>query len=175
MAPKLMSPFKQQEEDNGGEEGREKNPVHANFCKSSSVVVGLRILTQIPQCKKSVVVVKPALKITLPAASSKHRGDSDVRLPPDNRDSCFLKSCHLCNRNLSLDKEVFMYRGDQGFCSMECRGRQIVLDEMKELELSSYRHCNTVSGRRETRLLIEDLRRRNKSPRRNRNHWAIVS
>ncbi|KAL4308138.1 hypothetical protein GQ457_01G040740 [Hibiscus cannabinus] len=170
MAPKLGSPFKQQEKHNEAEEGKEK--------KSSSVVVGLRILTQIPQCKKSVVVVKPALKITLPAA---YRGDSNVRLPPDNQDSCFLKSCHLCNRNLSLDKEVFMYRGDQGFCSIECRGRQIVLDEMKELELSSkrtipsYRHCNTVSGRRETRLLMEDLRRRNKSPRRNQNHWAIVS
>ncbi|XP_039034454.1 FCS-Like Zinc finger 17-like isoform X2 [Hibiscus syriacus] len=102
MTPKLRSPFKQLKRDSEGEEGKKNNPVYANFCKSSSVVVGLRILTQIPQGKKSVVVVKPALKISLPTASSKHR--------LANQDSCFLKSCYLCSKNLSLDKEVFMYR-----------------------------------------------------------------
>ncbi|GMI73013.1 hypothetical protein HRI_000970600 [Hibiscus trionum] len=180
MTPKLRSPFEQHEKDGEGEDGKKKNLVYSNFCKGSSVVVGLRILTQIPQGKKSVVV-KPVLKITFPVASSKHRSNSNVRLPPAYQDSCFLKSCYLCNKNLCLDKAIFMYRGDQGFCSIECRGRQIVLDEMKELELSSkrtipsYRHCNTISGRRETRLLMEDLHRRNKSTSQNQNHWAIVS
>ncbi|PIA43244.1 hypothetical protein AQUCO_02000581v1 [Aquilegia coerulea] len=55
--------------------------------------------------------------------------------------------------------DVYMYRGDQGFCSVECRCRQIYMDEMKELEestkamLASSRHyCRSIgqvkSGRR---------------------------
>lgn len=54
-------------------------------------------------------------------------------------------------------------RGDQGFCSIECRDRQIVLDEMRELEIStkqmvaSYGQCCN-EARRETRLILEDLR-----------------
>ncbi|XP_022777244.1 uncharacterized protein LOC111318637 [Durio zibethinus] len=173
MIMKLKSHFKLE----GGSEDGKKNPICASSDKSSSVAVGLRILTQIPRGKSNVVVVKPALKISLPT-SRKHHGNSS-RLPADQ--SCFLKSCHLCHKNLSLDKEVYMYRGDQGFCSIQCRDRQIVLDEMRELEpstkqmIASCRNCSATSGRRETRLLLEDLRGRNKSPHQNQNHWAIVS
>ncbi|XP_022720806.1 uncharacterized protein LOC111278445 [Durio zibethinus] len=162
MLLKLRSPIKPEE---GSEEGKNK-PTYASSSKcSSSVVVGLRILTQISQ-GKSNIIVKPALKISLPA-TRKHRHGSSGRSPPVDH-SCFLKSCHLCHKNLSLDKEVYMYRGDQGFCSVECRDRQIVLDEMREFELStkqmlaSSRHCSS-SGRRETRILLQDLRWRNKS------------
>ncbi|KAG8087475.1 hypothetical protein GUJ93_ZPchr0010g9788 [Zizania palustris] len=47
--------------------------------------------------------------------------------------SCsFLKACYLCRRELSPTKDVYMYRGDQGFCSEECRWQQIVVDEARE-------------------------------------------
>ncbi|XWS12216.1 hypothetical protein CRYUN_Cryun37aG0070800 [Craigia yunnanensis] len=176
MIVKLRSLFKL--EGDCAEEGKNK-PIYASSIKtSSSVVVGLRILTQISK-GKSNVVVKPALKISLPT-SRKHYHSHSGQSPADQ--SCFLKSCHLCHNILSLDKEVYMYRGDQGFCSIECRDRQIMLDETRELELStkqmlassSSRHCSA-SGRRETRILLEDLRRRNKSPHQNQKHWAIVS
>jgi hypothetical protein len=42
-------------------------------------------------------------------------------------------------------------RDDQGFCSIECRNRQMVLDELRELEassnerLKSYAHCSTTA------------------------------
>ncbi|XVF25284.1 hypothetical protein REPUB_Repub13aG0199800 [Reevesia pubescens] len=169
---KLRSPFKLEGD---SEEGKNKL-IYANSSKTSSVVVGLRILTQTSLGKSNVVFVKPALKISLPT-SIKHHGNS-VQSPTDHY--CFLQSCRLCHKNLSLDKEVYMYRGDQGFCSIECRNRQIELDEIRELELStkqmiaSYGHCNAASSR-EIRLLLEDLRRRNKSPHQNQNHWAIVS
>jgi len=58
---------------------------------------------------------------------------------------------------------VCLCRGDQGFCSVECRNRQIVLDEMKELESStkkmvaSHRQCSS-EARQETRLILEDLK-----------------
>lgn len=104
---KVRRRFKQVEEDSEGEEGKKKNnPISANFCKSSSVVVGLRILAQIPQGKISAARVKPALKITLPTSTKHHCAHG---LQP-NQYSCFLKSCYLCNKNSSLDKEVFMYR-----------------------------------------------------------------
>ncbi|KAL4386543.1 hypothetical protein GQ457_09G004880 [Hibiscus cannabinus] len=163
-------------------EEEKSNDTAANPSKiSSSVVVGLRILTH-TSLPKSNVLVKPAFRITLPDSRNHRRSSCGSRSPPAD-ESCFLKSCQLCRKKLSLDKEVYMYRGDQGFCSIDCRERQIVLDEMRELQLStkrmleSPRHCSSAaaasSGRREIRLLIEDLRRRNQSP--HQNHWAIVS
>ncbi|KAL0909682.1 hypothetical protein M5K25_020570 [Dendrobium thyrsiflorum] len=46
----------------------------------------------------------------------------------------FHKSCFSCSNELSLQKEVYMYRGDQGFCSVECRYKQILQDERKETD-----------------------------------------
>ncbi|XVF86978.1 hypothetical protein PTKIN_Ptkin18bG0083800 [Pterospermum kingtungense] len=178
MVLKLRTPFKQEAGDTD-QEGNKNKPVYAsstNCSPPSPLVVGLRILTQISQAKSNVVVVKPAFKIILPSSKTHHGSSGHSPAPVDHHYSCFLKSCHLCHKNLSLDKEVYMYRGDQGFCSIECRDRQMVLDEMKELEqiLASSRHCSA-SGRRETGYLLEDLGRRNKSPHQNRKHWAIVS
>ncbi|KAL4329166.1 hypothetical protein HN51_036152 [Arachis hypogaea] len=46
--------------------------------------------------------------------------------------SDFLSSCHLCRKKLH-GKDIYMYRGEKGFCSPECRSRQIMIDERKEL------------------------------------------
>ncbi|OIT22408.1 PREDICTED: uncharacterized protein LOC109217646 [Nicotiana attenuata] len=79
---------------------------------------------------------------------------------------CFLQSCFFCNKTLSLDKEVYMYRGELGFCSVDCRNRQIYLDEMKKIEIytkkllaSFVRQRREAGGRcSETTLLSEDYR-----------------
>ncbi|KAG9449323.1 hypothetical protein H6P81_009288 [Aristolochia fimbriata] len=43
----------------------------------------------------------------------------------------FLSYCYLCRKKLhGLD--IFMYRGDKAFCSVECRCQQILSDELKE-------------------------------------------
>ncbi|KAG0485251.1 hypothetical protein HPP92_009010 [Vanilla planifolia] len=52
----------------------------------------------------------------------------------------FLKHCCFCHKELSLQKEVYMYRGDQGFCSMECRHKQIVEDEKAGLDANKRMH-----------------------------------
>jgi len=44
----------------------------------------------------------------------------------------FLDACHLCNRRLSDGRDIYMYRGDTAFCSVECRQQQITMDERKE-------------------------------------------
>ncbi|EYU28620.1 hypothetical protein ABFS83_14G152700 [Erythranthe nasuta] len=44
----------------------------------------------------------------------------------------FLDSCFLCQRQLSQNKDIYMYRGDTPFCSQECRQEQIEMDEVSE-------------------------------------------
>ncbi|KAL1371730.1 hypothetical protein HN51_001962 [Arachis hypogaea] len=46
--------------------------------------------------------------------------------------SNFLSSCHLCRKKLD-GKDIYMYRGEKGFCSPECRSRQMMMEERKEL------------------------------------------
>ncbi|XP_048574854.1 uncharacterized protein LOC125556104 [Triticum urartu] len=59
-----------------------------------------------------------------------------VSSPPARRrlSGSFSGACSLCRRELSPDKDVYMYRGDQGFCSEECRRQQILSDEAREHE-----------------------------------------
>ncbi|KAI9093892.1 hypothetical protein K1719_023411 [Acacia pycnantha] len=200
MLPKFMSPFNKVEEakqdenlkkkltdqkrnstscsssseEDGGGRGRRN---HHHHHQTAMDVIGLRIVTQITNSKSTKsnnVVVKSSLR--------KSKRDATT--------TCFLKTCSLCSKILSPDKDIYMYRGDQGFCSIECRNRQIVMDEMRELEestklrtssSSSPRNCwNDVTRRSlETRLILEDIRlRRLQSkpiPSSHQNHWAIVS
>ncbi|KAM7476132.1 hypothetical protein LguiB_023375 [Lonicera macranthoides] len=57
-------------------------------------------------------------------------------------------------------------RGDQGFCSVECRDRQIFIDEIKETEISKKRILESIrhrrnSGRCESSSgLLEEFRQR---------------
>ncbi|KAJ6685525.1 FCS-LIKE ZINC FINGER 5 [Salix purpurea] len=44
----------------------------------------------------------------------------------------FLRACSLCKRRLTPGRDIYMYRGDNGFCSKECREQQMSLDERKE-------------------------------------------
>jgi hypothetical protein len=41
----------------------------------------------------------------------------------------FLSACYLCKRQLSRGKDIYMYRGDKAFCSVECRSQQILMDD----------------------------------------------
>ncbi|CAJ1975734.1 unnamed protein product [Sphenostylis stenocarpa] len=50
---------------------------------------------------------------------------------PSYPTSDFLSTCHLCRKNLH-GQDIYMYRGEKGFCSTECRSRQISMDERKE-------------------------------------------
>uniref|UniRef100_A0A5B6YNK1 FLZ-type domain-containing protein n=1 Tax=Davidia involucrata TaxID=16924 RepID=A0A5B6YNK1_DAVIN len=41
----------------------------------------------------------------------------------------FLEQCFLCKQKLLPGKDIYMYKGDRAFCSVECRCRQIFMDE----------------------------------------------
>ncbi|GFQ06344.1 hypothetical protein PHJA_002778400 [Phtheirospermum japonicum] len=44
----------------------------------------------------------------------------------------FLRACSLCKRRLTPGRDIYMYRGDSAFCSLECRQRKMAEDERKE-------------------------------------------
>ncbi|KAK1361695.1 FLZ-type domain-containing protein [Heracleum sosnowskyi] len=44
----------------------------------------------------------------------------------------FLTTCSLCQRRLPPGRDIFMYRGDAAYCSVECREDQMEHDERKE-------------------------------------------
>ncbi|KAG4937941.1 hypothetical protein JHK82_045750 [Glycine max] len=148
MLPKfIISPFKVESQEGKHVNKRRK---HVRSFESTNMDVGLRLLPQITSSKNtSNVLLKSAMRKT-----------NQQSIP---QDFCFLKTCNLCNKQLSPDKDIYMYRGDQGFCSVECRNRQIVLDDMRELEnstkkiVAAYRQCSS-EAHRETRLILEDLR-----------------
>ncbi|KAL8058420.1 hypothetical protein ABFX02_03G016800 [Erythranthe guttata] len=48
----------------------------------------------------------------------------------------FLRVCFLCQRRLVPGRDIFMYRGDSAFCSLECRQNQMTQDERKEKKCS---------------------------------------
>jgi hypothetical protein len=56
----------------------------------------------------------------------------------------FLDECSFCKRHLPEDKDIFMYRGDKAFCSVECRSQQMILDERSK-NSSSFKGASTVS------------------------------
>lgn len=71
--------------------------------------VGLRILIEISQGKSNFLVVKkPTLKLKTKPTFPTNRIHP---LPSFSHESnSFLKSCFLCTKELSLDKDVYMYK-----------------------------------------------------------------
>ncbi|KAL6008542.1 hypothetical protein ACLOJK_034055 [Asimina triloba] len=59
----------------------------------------------------------------------------------------FLESCHLCKKPLGGNKDIFMYRGNTPFCSVECRQQQIDIDEAAERSWS--RSMKVAASRKE--------------------------
>lgn len=49
----------------------------------------------------------------------------------------FLDECYLCKRSLGPGLDIYMYRGDIAFCSVECRLKQIAMDEQNEKSASA--------------------------------------
>eukprot|EP00253_Pinus_taeda_P035338 PITA_35338 len=58
--------------------------------------------------------------------ASPARSNSNVAVFPVAH---FLRACYLCERPLNHGKDIYMYRGDKAFCSVECRYQQILKDE----------------------------------------------
>ncbi|KAF8644061.1 hypothetical protein HU200_049963 [Digitaria exilis] len=52
-------------------------------------------------------------------------------MPPGNMQMQplrFLQYCGSCNRALGLDADIYVYKGESAFCSIECREKGIRTD-----------------------------------------------
>ncbi|TVU29442.1 hypothetical protein EJB05_21008 [Eragrostis curvula] len=73
-----------------------------------------------------------------------------AKLQPATAASSFLQRCSLCHKELAADRDIYMYRGDTAFCSVECRRRQMFMDEDAGGVSSCAKGASAVRGSRPT-------------------------
>ncbi|KAL1832558.1 hypothetical protein ACET3Z_002209 [Daucus carota] len=78
-------------------------------------------------------------------------------LSPSSRSSSFgkasfLDQCFLCGTRLLPSRDIYMYQGDRGFCSEECRCRQINMDEQIEMKKKTTSTTKTASPKKKCSL-----------------------
>lgn len=58
-----------------------------------------------------------------------------VPLPPPaiktEKTDSFLSFCYTCNKNLDHKQDIYIYRGEKGFCSSDCRYQEMLLDQFE--------------------------------------------
>ncbi|XP_044484852.1 FCS-Like Zinc finger 15-like [Mangifera indica] len=92
-------------------------------------MVGLSILLEnhksgTSSTKSPQVVNKATMNINNKfSSSSSSSSQSTFPIP------AFLQRCFLCQQPLLPGKDIYMYKGESAFCSVECRCRQIFKDE----------------------------------------------
>ncbi|KAG2721403.1 hypothetical protein I3760_02G081000 [Carya illinoinensis] len=91
--------------------------------------------------KTPQVINKTAMLLTNKPLSPSDLSSSSCKnlhslIPPG---PTFLDQCFLCHEKLLPGKDIYMYKGDRAFCSVECRCRQIFMDEEESL---SKIHCS---------------------------------
>ncbi|KAG5006015.1 hypothetical protein AAZX31_09G042200 [Glycine max] len=58
----------------------------------------------------------------------------------------FLDQCFLCRKRLLPGKDIYMYKGDRAFCSVECRCKQIFMDEEESVNIQKDKCCSFTSS-----------------------------
>ncbi|XP_010526185.1 PREDICTED: protein MARD1-like [Tarenaya hassleriana] len=58
--------------------------------------------------------------------------EPDSLFPSDD----FLSFCYFCNKKLEDGKDIYMYRGEKAFCSVECRSEEMLMDEDLDVNLN---------------------------------------
>ncbi|XP_062210121.1 FCS-Like Zinc finger 17-like [Phragmites australis] len=97
---------------------------------ASGELVGLRLIIQ-PSPREQPPTVLRRSEVRTPATSaSKCHENGRVFVGLE-----FLKCCFCCRKTLDATMDVFVYKGDQAFCSAECRCQQIAKEERREMEI----------------------------------------
>lgn len=87
---------------------------------------------------------------------------------PDEGEHHYLESCFLCHKRIIWCREIFMYRGDEAFCSEKCRIQQMQMDESLETVVRRQRlrtksYVSHKIGNYEVRNSPEEEKQQNKS------------
>ncbi|CAN1129790.1 FCS-Like Zinc finger 15 [Linum perenne] len=61
--------------------------------------------------------------------------------------SGFLEMCFLCGQKLLPGMDIYMYKGDRAFCSVECRYKHMNMDEQETATVKKKKHqyCATAA------------------------------
>ncbi|XP_047982955.1 FCS-Like Zinc finger 15-like [Salvia hispanica] len=92
-----------------------KSPIsfrHHSSAAREHEMVGLSVILETYRDRSPQILSKAAMNMIIKPNSSG-----------------FLDNCFLCRRKLLPGNDTFMYKGDRAFCSVECRCRQIFMDE----------------------------------------------
>ncbi|KAI3847904.1 hypothetical protein MKX03_026143 [Papaver bracteatum] len=83
------------------------------------------------ESNSNIIAVKPTFKLSGGSLKTSSNG-----IFSSVSESNFMKACSLCRKKLSPQKNIYMYKGDQSFCSDDCRCRKILIEEllMEEME-----------------------------------------
>eukprot|EP00253_Pinus_taeda_P029016 PITA_29016 len=80
--------------------------------------------------------------VQYPVRNQNGLGIWDVASPPRSYSNVlvfsvgyFLSACCLCKLQLNHGKDIYMYRGDKAFCSVECWYQQILMDDGMSLTI----------------------------------------
>ncbi|XP_049389553.1 FCS-Like Zinc finger 15 [Solanum stenotomum] len=79
--------------------------------------------------KASMVLMKPTSPSSIPSSPFSPRKSPAA--------SGFLDSCFLCKQKLLPGKDIYMYKGEWAFCSVDCRCKQIFMDEEDSIKTKS--------------------------------------
>uniref|UniRef100_A0ACD5XHD6 Uncharacterized protein n=1 Tax=Avena sativa TaxID=4498 RepID=A0ACD5XHD6_AVESA len=60
----------------------------------------------------------------------------------------FLKRCLCCCKKIDSDMDVFVYKGDQAFCSAACRCQHMAREERREIEILVRKRRDAFHSRR---------------------------
>ncbi|KAL2464067.1 hypothetical protein Fot_52023 [Forsythia ovata] len=107
-------------------------------------MVGLSVIleTQENIPKKTSQVISKGKMIKPPNSSPTPSSPCGFSRRITLSNSGFLDHCFLCKQKLLPGKDIYMYKGDRGFCSVECRCRQIFMDEEETGKKSRRDNCS---------------------------------
>ncbi|KAG8097120.1 hypothetical protein GUJ93_ZPchr0013g37543 [Zizania palustris] len=105
-------------------------------------LVGLRLIIQpSPRQRPPLAVLRRPAVRPLPTAATSAAGcqqqdGSSASLGFVAGSSLgFLKCCYCCHKKLDAAMDVFVYKGEQAFCSAECRCQQMAREERRDIDM----------------------------------------
>ncbi|KAG8073727.1 hypothetical protein GUJ93_ZPchr0006g45931 [Zizania palustris] len=150
MIPRAPSLFHVEEE---GAMGVATTTTTTTMLASAGELVGLRLIIQpSPRQRPPLAVLRRSAVRPLPPATSAagcHQQDDIGAGSWASVGSLgFLKRCYCCHKKLDAAMDVFVFKGEQAFCSAECRCQQMAREERREIEMLVRRRRDAFHSRR---------------------------
>ncbi|QCE13283.1 FCS-Like Zinc finger 15-like [Vigna unguiculata] len=103
-------------------------------------MMGLSVVLEAQKGSASKKTPQVISKTTVFSSMNKHSPSSAVNASQHShfQEPTFLHQCCLCRKRLLPGKDIYMYKGDRAFCSVECRCKQIFMDEEESFEKEKF-------------------------------------